>query len=282
MAYQLWSSPITGYRRKGTRMSDLRQLFEGYITANSIQEPLKYCLFEESATDVKSELMRLDFDIAGLRADKDQPTIEFIRAAALAGGICQNYAEPINVADVIAESTPLIEVLVALKSKSYYFIQNGTQISGIITRADLQKPPVRILIFGIVSLLEMHLSFLVNKYFPSESWKIVLSDGRTAKAEELLRFRKNRNEVLDLVDCLQFADKRDLLLSSESMRKHLGFQTNQEAKELLDNVEALRDKLAHSQDIVSGTIWEKLINNVSEAERVILRSDEIIEKDSKK
>ena len=104
-----------------------------------------------------------------------------------------------------------------------------------------------------------------------------MSGNRIAKAEELLRLRKNRNEVLDLVDCLQFADKRDLLLSSDRMRDHLGFQTNGEAEKLLDGVQELRDKLAHSQDIVSGTTWVNLINDVCKAEAAISLSDEQIE-----
>lgn len=277
MAYQLWSSPITGYRRRGTRMSDLHQLFEDHVTADSIQEPLRCCLYEDSAIAVKSELLRLDFDVAGLQAGKHQPALEFVRAATLADGVCQNYAEPIRASDIISESTPLIEVLFALKFKTYCFIQNGTQISGIVTRADLQKPAVRILVFGIVSLLEMHLSFLVKRYFPLEKWKTVLSSERIAKAETLLGQRKDRNEVLDLVDCLQFADKRDLLLLSGEMRDHFGLHTNQEAKELLNGVQTLRDKLAHSQDIVLGTTWEEIIDNVSKAEAALLQSDEKIE-----
>ncbi len=39
MAYQLWVSR-DGYRRKGTRASELRKLFDDGITADSIQEPL--------------------------------------------------------------------------------------------------------------------------------------------------------------------------------------------------------------------------------------------------
>ncbi|MBE9592914.1 MAG: hypothetical protein IMF19_05485 [Proteobacteria bacterium] len=63
MSYQLWVSPITGIRRKGTRMSDLRKLFETGITASSIQEPLKYCFYGEEASGVLAELERLDFDM---------------------------------------------------------------------------------------------------------------------------------------------------------------------------------------------------------------------------
>ncbi len=89
MGYQLWVSPLTGYRRKGTRMSDLRSLFGTGITANSIQEPLKCCFYGEPALKVQAELRRLDFDIAGIRSSKDQPILEFVCTTSLQNGNCE-------------------------------------------------------------------------------------------------------------------------------------------------------------------------------------------------
>ena len=280
MGYQLWVSSLTGYRRKGARMSDLRNLFETGITANSIQEPLKSCFYKDSALKVQAELKRLDFDIAGIRSSEDQPIREFIRTTSLQSGNCEEIAECIKADDIIAESTPLTEVLSGLKDRTYFFILNGRQISGIITRADLQKPPVRILIFGMISLLEMHLTFLVRTYFPDEKWHRVLKGKRKEDAESLLEKRKKRNEAIDLTDCLQFADKRDLVLASKEMQDHFGFETKAKAKSVLERIEKIRNNLAHSQDIVSGTTWEKLIEDVQKVERMLQRSDEIVERDA--
>lgn len=278
MGYKLWVSPMTGYRRKGTRASDLRSLFETGITANSIQEPLKCCLYGEAALSVLAELKRLDFDLAGIKFSKNQPPVEFVRTESLQKGICEEVAEPIKPADIISESTPLIEVLSGLKNKSYFFVLNGREISGIITRADLQKPPVRILLFGFISLFEMHLTFLIRSHFPNEKWRESLKAKRIENAETILQQRKDRNEVIDLTDCLQFADKRDLVLTSEEIRNHLDLTTKNGANKLLRNIEKLRNKLAHSQDIVTGTSWEELIDVIQEVEKMIHRSDDILEK----
>jgi hypothetical protein len=282
MGYQLWVSPITGYRRKGTRMSDLRRLFETGITANSIQEPLKCCLYGESASAVHAELVRLDFDVAGLRTSMDQPTLEFVCTESLQDGNCEQAAIPIKVADVISESAPLIEVLTGLRDRPHYFILNGRHVSGIITRADLQKPPVRILIFGIVSLLETHLSFVVRTFFPNEKWREVLKPRRVDATETVLGQRKERNEAIDLTDCLQFADKRDLVLASEEALSYLGLESKRGARRTLLSIERVRDKLVHSQDIVSGTTWEELIDVVEEAERMLQTWDDTLEKEARK
>lgn len=279
MAYQLWKSTRTGYRRKGTPMGDLRKLLETSITADAIQEPLKYCIYGESALSVKAELVRLDFDIAGIRTSKDQPTLEFVRTASLRNGNCEEVAKPIKAVDIISEATPLIDVLRGLKDRTYFFIQNGMHISGIITRADLQKPPIRILIFGVISLLEMHLNYLIRRHYPNETWRAVLKQKRISNAETILMRRKGRNEVIDLTDCLQFADIRDLVVASPKIRAHLGFRSEREASELLETIEEIRNKKAYSQDIVSGTTWEKWINILSKVEAVILRSDDLVEKE---
>lgn len=281
MGYQIWVSPITGIRRKGTRMSDLRKLFETGITASSIQEPLKYCFYGEEASEVITELKRLDFDIAGIRKSKEKPILEFVFTKDLKNGACEKVAQTIKTEDIISDSTPLIEVLNALNERTYLFILNGREISGIITRADLQKPPVRILIFGIISLFEMHMTFLVRNYFPNESWKKILKEKRIKDAEDIFEKRKERNEVIDLTDCLQFADKRDLVIAKEKMRNHLGLKSKSSTNKLLGSIEKIRDKLAHAQDIVTGTTWKELIDTVQQVELMLQRSDDIVEKEAR-
>ena len=132
----------------------------------------------------------------------------------------------------------------------------------------------------MISLLEMHLTFLVRTYFPDEKWHRVLKGKRKEDAESLLEKRKKRNEAIDLTDCLQFADKRDLVLASKEMQDHFGFETKAKAKSVLERIEKIRNNLAHSQDIVSGTTWEKLIEDVQKVERMLQRSDEIVERDA--
>ncbi len=124
----------------------------------------------------------------------------------------------------------------------------------------------------------MHLTFLVRTYFSDETWQDSLKQERIAHAKNLLEKRKKRNEAIDLTDCLQFADKRDLVCASEEMQKHLGLKSKKEAGSVLKSIEKLRDKLVHSQDIVSGTTWKKLIEDMQQVERMLQQSDDLVEK----
>jgi len=61
----------------------------------------------------------------------------------------------------------LREVIRVLSDHEHVFVVVRRGVSGIVTRADLRKPPVRLLLFGLVSLLEMHLSYWTRELFPN-------------------------------------------------------------------------------------------------------------------
>ena len=64
----------------------------------------------------------------------------------------------IKLEQVISDSTPLANLLTVLQASDFLYVNHGAKIVGIITKADLNKPPVRIYVFGMLSLFEMHLN----------------------------------------------------------------------------------------------------------------------------
>jgi len=275
---ELWISRKSGRRRTGTRVSELRRLFEIGITAQAIEEPLQCCPSSDPACEVAETMHQLDFDVFGVKNLKDGPIIGFICARDLNQGQCQEYIHPFDLSNLISNSTPLINVLPILRDKQRVFVLSENIVTGIITRADLQKPPVRILLFGLVSLLEIHLSYLIRQFYQGDSWKKKLNKKRIAHAETIMSERVTRNESLDLVDCLQFCDKRDLTAAHPEIRRILHFTSKGSGIELLRSIEKMRDKLAHSQDVVAGTTWEEIIDLAGNIEKLIQRSENIVYK----
>lgn len=272
----LWISK-SGLRRKGTSVLELRKLFEDGITVLSIYEPIQACSIGDHANDIKEKMRQLDFDVIGIKSTEDGPVEGYIRASDLQEGLCGDFKLDFLVADLISDSTPLIDLLTVLRDKERIFILAGNTVHGIITRADLQKPPIRILIFGLITLLDMHLSRLVRKFYPGESWRDKLSQGRIEKAEQMMKAREDRNEKLDIIDCLQFCDKRTLILAKKEILNIFGFSSEDEGKDTLKLIESLRDKLAHSQDIVTGSIWKDISTIVERMEQLIQQSEKSIE-----
>jgi len=278
MAYNHLTSS-SGIRRKGTQAFELRKLFDEGITAKSIYEPMEWCLFSDDATVVSARMKSLDFDIFGVKQIDNSRIEGIVNSERLIDGSCAQYVTPITTLDLIAESTPLMKVLGILKDKPHIFVLCETEDIGIISHADLQKPPVRILLFSLVSLFEVHLSYIIGKYYPEDTWKLKLTENRLKKAEEMHGLRKQRSEELDLLSCIQLCDKRTLLLASEDIRKHFGIKDIKTAEKNLEKVENIRNNLAHSQDLATEMCWEEIITTFIGIEDMLNHSDRLLQED---
>lgn len=144
MGYQLWTSPITGHRRKGTRLSELRSALGVGITARAILEPLQSCVWSAPAQEIALVLRERGFDVAGVRASEKGPVNGFVVADSLRNGTVKDYAEPLRAEHLVSDTTPLGELLSLLRSKERVFVLAGSDVKGIITFADLNKPAVRV------------------------------------------------------------------------------------------------------------------------------------------
>lgn len=243
---------------------DLRDLFTSYINIRHILEPLKSCKARESAATAKRRMENKDFDAMGV---EDKGKVEgYLEKMSLGTGLCRDYIVKFTPSDLVEESTSLVDIFSALRGSPRKFVADQTRVIGIVTRGDLQKAPVRMWLFGLITLLEMNLLRIVRSRYPADSWKACLSDRRIAVAKRLFDSRKKRNEAIDLADCLQFCDKRDLVLRIPEIKESIGKKHKGSAANLLRSVQRLRDKLCHAQDLIEDSTWPELIDLVKDLE----------------
>jgi hypothetical protein len=170
-------------------------------------------------------------------------------------------------------------VLEVLKESGFAFVLVGSKVAGIVTRADLNKPPVRVYLFGLVSLLEMHLSFWIRSVYGEESWQAHLSKKRLEKAMQVQQHRRKQNQNPYLAQCIQFCDKRDLVVRLKDVREKLKLGSAKDAATFLQHVERLRNGLAHSQyDLAEGSTWEVTVGLAGKMDDVVRISDDHVEK----
>lgn len=280
MGHQLWTSPVTGYRRKGTRLAELRSLLGAGITARAILEPLQSSPADASAEEMAQILRKRDFDLAGVQTVRHGPVVGFVTRESLRGGVVTDHVRSITAEHLISDATPLANLLSVLRAREYAFVLVGPEVRGIVTRADLSKPPVRVYLFGLISLLEMHLGFWVRVAYGDESWQEKLKQERMDAAKKRRADRHKRHQDVSLLECLQFCDKRDLLLARDELRGRLGLESKKQAGSRLKRAEDLRNRLAHSeQDLVQGSSWQELIDLVEWMEALVHRSDEAVEQE---
>lgn len=278
MGYQLWTSPITGYRRKGTRLAELRSLLGSGITAHAVLEPLQSCPADAEASAMARILRLRDFDVAGVQAKRNGPVIGFVARESLMGGLVKDHMQVLTADALISDATPLSSLLTALKGRQHAFVLIGLAVRGIVTRADLNKPPIRVYLFGLISLLEMHLGFWIRAVYTGESLQSRLTARRLEIARKLQADRRKRNQDVSLVECLQFCDKRDLVLAQRNLREKLDLGSKSQAINFLKRAEDLRNRLAHSeQDLVKGSSWDSVISLVEWVESVVHVSDQHVE-----
>ena len=252
---------------------DLRGLFEDSITVKYVAEPLKTVPAQEEAAVVRQWMEALNFDVVGV---EDTGVIcGYVERNSLATGRCGDYQRIFHPSELITASTPLIELLPILWHRPKIFVLDRNRISGIVTRGDLQKAPVRMLLFGLVTLLEMQLLRLVRIYYPQDSWQVFLKGERVASAKKLWQERQAKNEAITLTDYLQFSDKRELILAKTEIVERLGLKSKRYGERFLKSAETLRNKLAHAQDLVSDSSWPELIELAQGIEALLQRCEEI-------
>lgn len=197
------------------------------------------------------------------------------------GTVVEEYCREIKIDQVISDSTPLASLLNVLQNNELLYVNHGAKIVGIITKADLNKPPVRVYVFGMLSLFEMHLNSWIRHDFPDNIWRNKISQQRLVKAQKIHAQRMKNNQDLTLLDCLQLADKRDLLAKSEAFKERFRF-SKKDLNRFIKNAEKIRNEIAHSQDsIIACMPWDNFVKVLDNVDRFLSESDQRIEEAAK-
>ena len=275
MAGTLWISN-RGKRRKGTTFKDLQQVFETQVTTKHIYEPLSCAFQQDIAGEIYSDMNALDFDVLGVVDDKEK-IIGFVRKEKLKNGLISDYFESFDLDIVATDSTPIYRLIQILENRGFVFVMHGSSIDGIVTLADVNKPIVRLYLFGIISLFEMHLNYWLRHHYSNGSWKQSIKPNRVEKAETNFKERTKQNQALTLEECLQLCDKREVLYQCPDFLKRFN-HSNNSFEDLLKDGEKIRNELAHSQDtIFAGFSMKQFVSIISSIESFIRTSEPLVE-----
>lgn len=251
--------------------ADALEWFLTGFSARDLAEPL-LSVDEGSSGDVAREILRANnAAVIGVRVggtvrgwldqEQQQP------GAAVAA------FRPFEPATLIADSAPLNEVVCLLKQHSILFVRAFGQISGIIPSAAIEKPPLRMWLFGLITISEQRVTRLIDQQFPADSWQTQISAGRLAKARELQTLRQARGQRPTLLDCLQFGDKGQIVARNEALRTRTRFNSRSEVERFVQALQDLRNNLAHAQDI-SGD-WDVIHELAANVHRIVCGRHEV-------
>ncbi|WP_456444686.1 HD domain-containing protein [Thiolapillus sp.] len=226
----------------------VQRLFSEAFTAKDIAEPLPSFDGDRPATGVRALMAEAGIQVAGVR---DRGTvIGYMRREDLTGETCLDHSRGFSPDQQVYGDANLSEVILVLSRHDHCFVSLLNAVSGVITRTDMEKPIVRMWLFGIITMLEIRFTELIRKHWPDESWVDKCSPARLAKARALLEERQRRGaQHIELVDCLQLSDKSYLLAQDQRFLRDFGFKSKSQADQAIRAMESLRNNLAHGQSI---------------------------------
>jgi len=234
------------------------------FTARDIAESL---LSFDSDTQIKKVDKAFNYHRQSVASIRINGRVQgFVKQENLKGEICGESMRHFTQDQVLRGTSSLSDVIHVLTRHEYCFVNIFGDVSGVVSREDINKPQVRMWLFGLITMIETALTQLIEKVYPEEIWKSVMSKGRLEKTENIWLERKRRNLHCKLIECLQFSDKAGILISDKKTLTQMGFETGKQAKKVIKELESLRNHLAHSQDIVSHD-WApiaRLVNRLSE------------------
>jgi hypothetical protein len=222
-----------------------------------LAEPLVSFDEEASAPAVRALLEERGLSLVGVRRGGLVAAFSF--ASDLGAGRLADHAREFDAEDLVPATASLPDTIASLDANGRCFVSILGRPGGIVTFRELDKPPVRMWLFGMITMFETYLARSIREMWPDGNWAALLSPGRRAKAEQVLEERRRRGHPGDLLDCLQLADKAGVLTRRPEFLARTRFSSKREADEAFQRIQALRNGLAHAQPRLVSTDWKLVV-----------------------
>lgn len=245
----------------------MARIFNHGFSAMDIAESLASLDGNQPATLAKEFMESNGLEILGIR--KEANIVGYVFPDDLIHGTCSDNIRSFD-DNIISESTSIANVIIKLAEHDIIFISILGQVNAVITKHDIDKPPVRMWLFGIVTILDMYISKQIETVFPNDEWHTKLSQKRLEKAKILQAERLRRNQRTRLIDCLQLTDKASILLKDKASKKDLNFTSKRVADRQIKDFESLRNNLAHSQNLTTYD-WDTIVHLATRQDKILSR-----------
>lgn len=255
-----WSEPPTPYTTSDLFSNrKLRRLFGEMFCARDIAESLPSYTWDMSERDMLHRLDASSMPVIGLRKSGFVYGYVLLDESNTKPTCLKRRFMDTQLVDI---DTPLLSVIAVLVHHQFCFVTSMGQVAGVISRNDIQKPVVRMWLFGLITLTEQHIADQIKQTWPNEEWVKFAGPARLTKAKALKEERERRGQLCELLDCVQLSDKALILLEDPTHLEQFGYSSRREAKTAVKEIESLRNNLAHGQDIVSYD-WPQIIRMTS-------------------
>jgi hypothetical protein len=245
----------------------MKKLFTEGFSVMDISEPLPLVESCRPGAEALELIAKTRIPLIGVA--EDGRISGYLRIDDIASGECGASARSFDDIPVLDEKTSLPAAFEALADSPYCFIRVDGEVGAIVGRMDIQKAPVRMWLFGMVTIIEMFLARIITFAYPDDGWRKLLSNNRFRRAERLLRERSRRGEGIRLIDCLQLSDKANIVIKDQELFEMFRFESKRSAQKAVKEFESLRNNLAHSHDLSLN--WDTILGISRDIDIIVTR-----------
>lgn len=195
------------------------------------------------------EMTAVDFDCAPLR---DSRPYRYVMRSELqqSSGSAQDASRIIDAAHLVTFELGLAHGISLLRERGFFFVLRGDSLSGIVTLADLQLPPVSMVTFALILAIEAGIDRLIVGVMP-ETWQEFLSVEEREEVEAIFAERVRHNVEITLLDCLFLPSRLKLLLKHRTLRTEFCPGTRNEYDLWTSRLINTRNVLAHGGTLLN-------------------------------
>ncbi|QDX41170.1 CBS domain-containing protein [Salarchaeum sp. JOR-1] len=209
---------------------------------------------DTAPSDAAAWLTENGYDAAPVYADDDP--VGFIHKDDVTtdddGDTLDDHLTPLTIDYMISGDAAFPAVLDALIEHPVYFLGSHNNVTGILTRADLNTAPARIYLFDRITYLEEHLRELILDQAPN--WKDTpVTPQELDDIHDRYEDAQAANVALDEIHYAQFSTLETIVTSVEACWEPCGFTNKGTAETRLHDVTDLRNDVAHANLLIENT-----------------------------
>jgi len=160
-------------------------------------------------------------------------------------GAARDHMRTLENTLLVSAEGPLMSFIRTADASPYRLVVRETEVSGIVTRSDLLKLPVRVLAFAMITHLESLMADAIRRECGADDdqWMKYLNQTRREKLSKKHEKLSSGRIDLPLLELTDFCDKRDIV----KILRHFGSDFEHQLK----RIEGLRNKLTHAGEFAA-------------------------------
>jgi hypothetical protein len=234
---QIWSSSSAG------KLGILLQIAENALRVTELAETdLQWANPEWTAKQTFDWMQKRGFDAAPVD-DPEAHRVVVAQSLTPSDDPVALQARPLDAGLLVSSDLSMADGIMRPKRQQFYFVLQRDQLQGIVTRADLQRPTVSMIVFSLILVSEAAMREIISRHMASE-WFDKLRPAARVEVEEVYADRRKTNTEVSKLDCVMIHDLLALLYKCTGIIEQLGFTKNQ-FRTWKEQLRLLRDTLAH-------------------------------------